>query len=120
MRTAVALRSDFEGSALRRLAKATKHAGQARRLLAMAEIYDGASRTQAARIAGVGLQTLRGQSWSWLAGQFGGLDKVDRDLHHAANLASLIRTGSDGFAGRAYASSGVSPPRAECGRAALS
>jgi transposase len=59
MRTAVALRSDFEGSALRRLAKATKHAGQARRLLAMAEIYDGASRTQAARIGGVGLQTLR-------------------------------------------------------------
>ncbi len=31
MRTAVALRSDFEGSALRSLAKATKHAGQARR-----------------------------------------------------------------------------------------
>ncbi len=41
------------------------------------------------------------QSWSWLAGQFGGLDKVDRDLHYAANLASLIRTGSDGFASRA-------------------
>jgi hypothetical protein len=44
---------------------------------------------------------LRPQSWSWLAGQFGGLDKVDRDLRYAANLASPIRTGSDGFASRA-------------------
>ena len=45
--------------------------------------------------------TLNEESWSWLAGQFGGLDKVDRDLYYAANLASPIRTGSDGFAGRA-------------------
>ena len=35
------------------------------------------------------------ESWSWLAGQFGGLDKVDRDLHYAANLASPIRTYGD-------------------------
>jgi transposase len=59
MRMAVALRSDFEGSALRRRAKATKDAAQARRLLALAEIYDGGSRTDAARVGGVGLQTLR-------------------------------------------------------------
>src|SRR5919205_3262890 len=59
MRTAIALRSDFEGAALRRLARATKDAAQARRLLALAEIYEGGARTNAARIGGVGLQTVR-------------------------------------------------------------
>lgn len=59
MRTAVALRSDFEGSELRRRAKIAMDAGQARRLLALAEIYDGGSRTDAARIGDVGLQTIR-------------------------------------------------------------
>src|SRR3954454_22771522 len=43
----------------RLLAKATRDAGQSRRLLALAEIYDGGSRTKAARIGGVGLQTIR-------------------------------------------------------------
>src|SRR3546814_7171790 len=37
---------------LRRLARASKSANQARRLLALAEIYDGGSRTAAARIGG--------------------------------------------------------------------
>ena len=41
---------------LRRLAKASRDAKQTRRLLALAAIYDGASRTMAARIGGVGLQ----------------------------------------------------------------
>jgi len=41
------------------LAKAARDAGQSRRLLALAEIYDGGSRTRAARVGGVGLQTLR-------------------------------------------------------------
>jgi len=41
------------------LAKATRDAGQSRRLLALAAIYDGGSRTKAARVGGVGLQTLR-------------------------------------------------------------
>ena len=43
----IALREDFDGPGLRRLAKASKDAGQNRRLLALAEIYDGAKRTQA-------------------------------------------------------------------------
>ena len=55
----IPLRSDFDGSALRRLAKATKDAAQARRLLALAEIYDLGSRTDAARIGGVTLQIIR-------------------------------------------------------------
>lgn len=44
---------------MRRLSRATKSANQARRLLALAEIYDGGSRTAAARIGGVGLQIVR-------------------------------------------------------------
>ena len=59
MGRAVALQEDFDGPALRRLAKASKDAGQSRRLLALAEIYDGGRRTEAARIGTVGLQVVR-------------------------------------------------------------
>jgi len=59
MASAIALRGDFDGPALRRLAKGTKDAAQARRLLALAAIHDGGSRTDAARIGDVGLQTVR-------------------------------------------------------------
>ena len=55
----IALREDFDGSGLRRLAKASKDAGQSRRLLVLAEIYDGSRRTDAARIGNVGLQVIR-------------------------------------------------------------
>src|ERR1700687_5313818 len=56
---AVSLRGDFEASRLRGLAKKTKDGPQARRLLALAAIYDGATRTEAAKIGGVGLQIIR-------------------------------------------------------------
>jgi transposase len=59
MGSAIGLREDFDGTALRRLARASKSANQTRRLLALAEIYDGGSRTAAARIGGVGLQIVR-------------------------------------------------------------
>lgn len=59
MGASIGLRDDFDGAGLRRLAKATKDAAQGRRLLALAEIYDGGRRTDAARIGGVGLQTVR-------------------------------------------------------------
>ena len=59
MRPGIELRSDYDAARLRSLAKATRNAGQSRRLLALAEIYDGGSRTRAARVGGVGLQTLR-------------------------------------------------------------
>ncbi len=39
--TAVPLRSDFDAAALRFAAKKTKDAAQARRLLALAAIYEG-------------------------------------------------------------------------------
>ena len=59
MRPGIELRPDYDAARLRALAKATRHAGQSRRLLALAEIYEGGSRTRAARIGGVGLQTVR-------------------------------------------------------------
>lgn len=59
MASAIPLREDFDGPSVRRLARLTKDAGQARRLLALGEIYDGASRSQAARLGGVTLQIIR-------------------------------------------------------------
>ena len=59
MGSAIALRDDFDAVTLRVLAKKGGDAGQIRRLLALAEIYDGGSRGDAARIGGVGLQTVR-------------------------------------------------------------
>ena len=59
MGSAIGLRNDFNGPALRRLARGSKSANQARRFVALAEIYDGGSRTAAARIGGVGLQIIR-------------------------------------------------------------
>jgi transposase len=59
MRPGIELRQDYDAARLRALAKATRNAGQSRRLLALAEIYDGGSRTKAARVGGVGLQTVR-------------------------------------------------------------
>ena len=59
MAAAVQLRRDFTAEELRELAKGTRDANQTRRLLALAEIYDGRSRTETARLGGVGLQTVR-------------------------------------------------------------
>src|SRR6266403_2274751 len=53
------LRQDFDASQLRGLARKTKDGPQARRLLALASIYDGATRTAAAKIGGVTLQIVR-------------------------------------------------------------
>ena len=59
MGAAIALRDDFDGPGLRRLAKAAKDAGQSRRCLALAGIYDDGARSDAARMSGVGLQVIR-------------------------------------------------------------
>ena len=59
MSVPVPLRDDFDAAAVRLVAKASKDAAQTRRLLALAVIYDGGTRTDAARVGGVGLQTVR-------------------------------------------------------------
>ena len=59
MAAAIGLRGDFTGDDLRRLARGSRDAKQVRRLLALAVIRDGGSRTEAAQIGGVGLQIVR-------------------------------------------------------------
>ena len=96
----VALRLDFDAPDLRRLARTSRDANQARRLLALATIYAGGTRTQAADIGGVGLQIVR----DWVVrfnadGPAGLLDRKApgqparlQDEHRRA-LAGLIEAG---------------------------
>src|SRR5271165_3230099 len=55
----IPLRPDFDATSLRFLARESEDANQVRRLLALAAVYDGARRTQAAEIGGVTLQVVR-------------------------------------------------------------
>jgi len=59
MAVPIPLRVDFKAAQLRGIARKTKDGPQARRLLALSAIYDGATRTEAAKIGGVGLQIVR-------------------------------------------------------------
>jgi len=59
MGQALAVRTDFSAGEVRRIAKRAKDAAQARRLLAIAAVLDGASREDAAKIGGMDRQTLR-------------------------------------------------------------
>jgi transposase len=96
----VALRADFDAQHLRTAARKTKDAAQARRLLALAAIHDGASRAEAARIGGVTLQIIR--DWVMRFNAQGPDGLVDRkapgqpsrlnDGHRAA-LAAVIESG---------------------------
>src|SRR3569833_2803226 len=55
----IALRAEFVAGRLRAAARASMSGAQTRRLLALAAIYDGAARSEAAKIAGVTLQIIR-------------------------------------------------------------
>jgi transposase len=59
MTTSVELRDDYDAAALRALAKRRRDPRQIRRLLALAAVYDGMSRAEAARVGGMDRQTLR-------------------------------------------------------------
>ena len=59
MRAGIPLRDDFDAAQLRGLAQRSRDGAQNRRLLALAAIYDGDRRSDAARFAGVGLQIIR-------------------------------------------------------------
>jgi transposase len=63
MSAALRLREDYGAYDLRALAKGSRDANQTRRLLALAAIYEGASRSAAAEIGGVQRQTVR----DWVA-----------------------------------------------------
>jgi len=93
----ISLRGDFEAVALRLAAKRTKDAAQARRLLSLAAVYDGSTRTEAAAIGGVTLQIVRDWVLKFNADGPDGL--IDRkapgqpprltDAHRAALVAVL-------------------------------
>ena len=96
----IPLRSDFDAAALRGLARRTKDAPQARRLLALASIYEGASRAEAAQIGGVTRQIVR----DWVVrfnalGPEGLLDRKPPGLPsklnntHRAALVAMIESG---------------------------
>jgi transposase len=59
MAAPIPLRPDHDGPGLRSLARQSRDADQTRRLLALALIYDGGSRSAAAKLGGVGLQIVR-------------------------------------------------------------
>src|SRR3974390_1002918 len=59
MGQALAVRSDLRSKAVRRLAQRARNGAQARRLLAIAAVLDGASREEAAKAGGMDRQTLR-------------------------------------------------------------
>jgi transposase len=59
MAQAIPVRRGYTAGEVRRFAKQAKDAAQARRLLAIAAVLDGASREDAAKIGGMDRQTLR-------------------------------------------------------------
>lgn len=63
MSAALRLRGDYRARDLQALARASRDANQTRRLLALAAIYEGGSRSAAAEIGGVQRQTVR----DWVA-----------------------------------------------------
>jgi len=96
----IPLRVDFAAQQLRAFARKTKDAAQARRLLALAAVYDGATRTEAAKIGGVTLQIVR--DWVLKFNARGPDGLIDRkapgqpsklDDTHRAALSTLIETG---------------------------
>ncbi len=102
MASAVNLREDYSAAELRRLARAARDANQSRRLLSLAAVVDGMSRTEAARIGGMDRQTLRdwvhrfnahgpdGLRDGWSKGPEPRLSAEQRD-----EIAQLVETGPD-------------------------
>ena len=82
----IALRTDFDATAVRSAARLSKDGAQTRRLLALAAIYEGSSRTEAARIGGVTLQIVRDWVMKFnVAGPGGLIDATlgtARSAHH--------------------------------------
>jgi transposase len=96
----ILLRPDYDATRLRLEARESKDANQVRRLLALAAIYDGSTRTEAAEIGGVTLQVIR--DWVLKFNARGPDGLIDRkapgqpsrlnDAHRAA-LAAVIESG---------------------------
>ena len=100
MSAAIPLREDFDGAQLRGLARGSRDAVQTRRLLALAEIYDQGSRSDAARIGGVSLQAVRDWVLRFNAGGPAALIDAKRAGRKpklgAAELEALVRVVEEG------------------------
>jgi transposase len=96
----IPLRADFDAQRTRGAARQAKDGGQARRLLALAAIYDGATRTQAAKLGGVTVQIVR--DWVLKFNALGPDGLIDRKApgqpsrlndEHRKALAAVIASG---------------------------
>jgi transposase len=96
----IALRPDYDAFQLRSAARRSQDAGQVRRLLALAAIYDGATRGEAAAIGGVTLQIVR----DWVLklnergpdGLVGGKAPGPQSLLDNQHRAALVKAVEDG------------------------
>jgi transposase len=96
----IPLRGDFDADRVRAAAKRSKDGLQARRLLGLAAIYEGARRVEAAKIGGVTLQIIR--DWVLRFNAQGPEGLVDRKAPgqpsrlneaHRAALAAILERG---------------------------
>src|SRR5437764_14245071 len=96
----IVLRGDFGAPRLCAIARGTMDAAQTRRLLALAAVYDGARRTEAAAIGGVTLQIVR--DWVMKFNAHGPDGLIDRKAPgqppklnhtHRAALKAVIESG---------------------------
>lgn len=96
----IPLSADYDAASLRSAARESKDAGQTRRLLTLAAIYDGATRTEAAAIGGVTVQIVR--DWVLKLNAHGPIGLIDRkgsgpqpllNAEHRAALAAAIEAG---------------------------
>ena len=78
----IGLRADWDAERVRRAARLATDAGQVRRLLSIAAIYEGMSRTEAARLSGMDRQTLR--DWVHRFNAEGPSGLIDRKARRAA------------------------------------
>lgn len=98
----IALRDDYDAQKLRVLAKSKRDPRQVRRLLALAAVYDGMSRAEAAKVGGMDRQTLRDWAHRFNAEGPEGLKNRSgagrpRLLSEAqmAELSEIVETGPD-------------------------
>jgi transposase len=96
----IALRGDYDAEMVRAAARRSKDGPQARRLLALAAVYEGARRAEAAKIGGVTLQIIR--DWVMKFNAHGPEGLIDRkppgqaprlNSAHRAALAAIIESG---------------------------
>jgi transposase len=102
MPSAVRLREDYSAEELRALARRSKTVNQSRRLLSLAAVRDGMDRGGAAKIGGMGRQTLR--DWVHRFNALGPQGLIDNwtdgpkprlSAEQLAELARVVEAGPD-------------------------